>query len=91
MKGRIGGHIRPAECFSEVLKHKYSGDGNSRRLSAIKAVNSVPQCVCAPTETMSSGLSSGSLGLGTSVGNVSLRALRASRDREALWGEDRRS
>lgn len=32
------------------------------------------------TETISSGLSSGSLGLGASAGNVPLRAERASRD-----------
>lgn len=47
--------------------------------------------VCALTETMSSGLSLGSSGLGASAGNVSTRALRASMGMEALWGEGKKN
>ncbi len=47
-----------------------------------QAVNSEPVSVCAPTVTMSSGLSLGGSGFGTSGANVSPRALRASRDME---------
>ena len=49
-----------------------------------EAVNSV--VVCAPTETMSSGLTLGSSGLGVSAANESPRALRASRGMFP-WGE----
>ena len=47
-----------------------------------------PWFFSALTETISSGLSLGSSGFGASVGNVSPRALRASREKEAPWGEN---
>lgn len=58
-------------------------DGNNRKFFLLVSVYVL-------TETMSSGLSLGDSGFGTFSGNMSPRALRASRDMEPPCGEDRR-
>lgn len=54
-----------------------------------KAVNLMLGCSFTLTETISLGLSLGDSGFGASAGNVSSRALRASRDMEPPWRQNR--